>query len=303
MCKMHTKGQGFTAYITNNGATTTSTTECVGCQQPGDRNNMVRCRTCPLAWHRTCLLNWATASGGDVVARIHDGVEIECTACSYLRPKWRAYFDAPLHDDPPFSVPTPSRLIKHNALLFKACADKKDVVYGNDAGSPSAANAGDKLPPRPPPTVIKASRAEANLLAQGKLAKGTTSALRDDAIRNFKGVLNNNIDGTDTTPDRQIGNIFSRPPGSEPSTPFDTSGLGGIPALNADNDAVTRLGGNSNALGNEQHLRSLNILNIRNPYRNLDFLANNKVNDFPSFLHSSNRRACWRTTRGMHFKN
>lgn len=233
MCKMHTKVQGFAAYLNGNGVTV-SATECVGCLQPGDGANLVRCRTCPLAWHRTCLLNWASAAGDDVVARIHSGAEVECTACSYLRPRWRSFLNAPVPGEPPFTVPTPSRLTKHNAQLYAACVHKKVAEYGNEAVSPSAINASDRLPLAPPPTSIKATKAEADLLAQGKLAKGTSSALRDDAIRQFKGTLDDNLDNTGSTPDRQIGNIFSRPPGTDARTPQDYAGLGGTAAREKD---------------------------------------------------------------------
>jgi hypothetical protein len=203
---------------------------CVACGNPSEeksRDDMTSCASCPIGWHRQCLLEWAAEHAPEVYQAMLAGqVTIQCVRCSYFNPYLHMCFPDSESSarDPIVKIPLPQHYVdKHGEELMEH-ANKLNVHYGVSCPVPGHGHINSPMTQgRTPRSAFQVTPdevriAEAKLMEAKKHEKGVSEQLRTQVKEDFRaevgGIMGDgkNVDQPVQTARRQLGSIFEGPP-------------------------------------------------------------------------------------------
>ena len=230
-CKKHWKNQSFLAWR-NNKLTTFKSVQCAMCGDDAAHRcgkEVVRCFTCPITWHRECLIDfvadcpWETDN-----ITLGDFEAIACSRCvAYRRPWWNdreKMLYAPVTQD------------------LHANDEKLNLIFQHEFKRRFAIHpAPPPLRDAPPPTLLKGvTPAEQQRIMERRRAKGVGTALRDEAAAAMDQAANTLIPpGPNAPTPGALGAVFAQMdlnktallPGGDPQQTVPPDPAPGLPAV------------------------------------------------------------------------
>jgi len=213
-CNMHKNFDAIS--VLNNGIPAPS--GCVACSKPSEDksgDDMASCASCPIGWHRQCLLEWAAEHAPDVYEALVAGqVIIQCVRCSFMSPHlYKCFPDAEsTARDPVIKIPLPQKYIDKHGEGLMECANKVNEHYGASCPVPGHGNTNT---PRTqgPGSAFKATPDEIRLMDAKKHEKGVAEQLRTRLQGDFQTEVGGVIgEGVKRQLGPQLGDIFEGPP-------------------------------------------------------------------------------------------
>ena len=221
-CNMHKNFDAIS--VLNNGIPAPS--GCVACSKPSEDksgDDMASCASCPVGWHRQCLLEWAAEHAPDVYEALVAGqVIIQCVRCSFMCPHlYKCFPNAEsTARDPVIKIPLHQNYIDRHGEGLMECANKVNEHYGASCPLPGHGNTDTPMTQgRTPRSTVQATPEEIRRMEEKKHEKGVAEQLRTalqvklkaDIAEGMAAIAEGMAAEPPPTARRRLGNIFDAP--------------------------------------------------------------------------------------------